>query len=276
MSLGESAWYRRDRAASNRPAYEGDHDPMLMSVIARCAKSVVAPEATGSRVLISGLTSHLGFDLARAFADHGARLVIQSPDDSTEMTELAAVLAENAGEMRLFNDPLTGDAEARRLVQAAVEDFGGIDMAVNLVSVGADKLLALETFEDVEALAAETLLMPLRLTEIAANRMRLVWTEGAILNVVHVADVRGGRAAMFADVLRAMLQDLTRGLAQEWADAGIRINAIGPPSSVAAMGGAQAASDADLATIAVELASVKARGVSGYVLDAEGVARRWC
>lgn len=249
---------------------------MLMSVIARCAESVVTPEIKGSRVLISGLTSHMGFDVARAFADHGARLVVQSPDDSTEMTELAAVLAENAADMRLFNDPLTSDDEARHMVQAAVQDFGGLDVAVNLVSVDADALAALETFEDVEALAAETLLMPLRLTEVAANRMRLVWTEGAILNVVRIAEVRGGRAMMFADVLRAMLADMTRGLAEQWAEAGIRINAIGPPSSVAAMGGARQASDADLAAIAVELASAEARSVSGYVLDAEGAARHWC
>ncbi len=249
---------------------------MLTSVIARCAESVVSPEAKGSRVLISGLTSHMGFDVARAFADHGARLVVQSPDDSTEMTELAAVLAENAADMRLFNDPLTNDEEARRLVQAAVQDFGGVDVVVNFVSVSADALAALETYEDVEALAAATLLMPLRLTEVAANRMRLVWTEGTILNVVRIAETRGGRAAMFADVLRAMLADMTRGLADQWAEAGIRINAIAPPSSIAAMTGAGQSSDADIATIAVELASAQARTVTGHVLDAEGVARRWC
>lgn len=276
MSLGESAWYRGDRAASHCPAYEGAHDPMFMSVIARCAESVVAPEITGSRVLISGLTSQTGFDIARAFADHGARLVVQSPDDSTEMTELAAVLAENSVDLRLFNDPLANDSDARSLIQAAVQDFGGLDMAVNLVSVDAEALDALDSFEDVEALAAQTLLMPLRLTEVAANRMRLVWTDGAILNVIKIGETRSGGATMFADVLHAMLADMTRGLAEQWAEAGIRINAIGPPSSVAAMGGARQATDADIATIAVELASEHARSVSGYVLDAEGLARHWC
>src|SRR5690606_21931158 len=119
----------------------------------------------------------------------------------------------------------------RGLVQAAVQDCGGLDTVINLVSVDADRLDTLETYEDVEALAAETLLMPLRLTEVAANRMRLVWTEGLILNVIHVRDGRGGgRAMMFADVLRAMLADMTRGLAEQWAEHGIRVNAVGPPS----------------------------------------------
>lgn len=249
---------------------------MLMSVIARCAESVATPEIMGSRVLISGLTPSSGFDIARSFADHGARLVVQSPDDSPAMTELGAVLSENAAEIRLFNDPLMSDEDARRLVQAAVQDFGGLDAVVNLVSVAPHAIAALETMDDVEGLVAETLRLPLALTDVAANRMRLVWTEGMILNVVRIGASRSGRAMMFADVLRARLADMTRGLAEDWAEAGIRVNAIAPPSSVAAMSGDVAASDADLATVALDLASRRARSVTGHVLDAEGAARRWC
>src|SRR5690606_14932003 len=98
---------------------------MLMSVIARTCESVSLPELEGARVLISGLTSASGFDVARAFADHGARLILQSPEDSPEMTELAAVLAENAADIKLFNTPLASDEDAARLVQAAAQDFGG-------------------------------------------------------------------------------------------------------------------------------------------------------
>lgn len=249
---------------------------MLMSVIARCAESVPTPEIHEPRVLISGLTPASGFDVARAFADHGARLVVQSPDDSPEMVELAAVLVENAAEMRLFNDPLADDDAARRLVQAAVQDFGGIDLAINFVSVGAEEIDELETMDDVEGLVANTLRLPLRLTEMTANRMRIVWTEGAILNVVRINQARTGRAMMFADVLRARLAEMTRAMAEQWAEAGIRINAVAPPSSVAVMSGDVAASDADLAAIALQLASRKGRSVTGHVLDAENAARRWC
>lgn len=249
---------------------------MLMSVIAPSCEFVALPELVGARVLITGLTSASGFDVARAFADRGARLIIQSPEDSPEMTELAAVLAENCSDLRLFNDAFASDEEAVRLVQAAVRDLGGLDVVINLVSVEAGAVQRLETYEDVEDLVSDVLRQPLRLAEVAANRMRLVWVEGSILNIVRVADMAGGRAMMLADVLRSQLADLTRGLAQDWAEHGIRINAIAPPSSVAAMGGQAPASDADLAAIALQLASRKGRSVSGHVLDAEGAARRWC
>jgi gluconate 5-dehydrogenase len=249
---------------------------MLMSVLARECCAVSLPELAGARVLVTGLTSASGFDIARAFADHGARLVLQSPEDSPEMTELVAVLAENAAEIRLFNTPLESDADAARLVQAAVQNFGGIDAVINLVPVGAHAVQALDTLEDAETLIADTLRPALGVTEVAANRMRLVWTEGSILNVVRVQDGAGGRAMMLADVLRMELAELTRGLARQWADHGVRINAIAPPSSIAAMGGDAQASDADLAAIALQLASRKGRNVSGHVLDAAGAARRWC
>lgn len=250
---------------------------MLMSVISRSCEYVTMPELSGARVLITGLTSSCGFDVARSFADHGARLVIQSPEESPEMTELAAVLAENSSDLHLFNDPLRDDDETQRLAQNAVKALGGLDVVVNLVSVDAETVARLETADDVEALVARVLRVPLQLTEIAANRMRLTWIEGSILNVIRVADtVRGGRAMMFADVLRAALADLTRGLAEDWAAHGVRINAVAPPSSIAVTAGDVAASDADLAAIALQIACRKGRSVSGHVLDAEGASRRWC
>jgi NAD(P)-dependent dehydrogenase (short-subunit alcohol dehydrogenase family) len=249
---------------------------MLMSVIARQCESVDYSYLSGARVLITGLTSGTGFDLARGFADHGARLIIQSPEDSPEMTELAAVLAENSAAVKLFNDPLVSDEQAVRLVQAAVQEYGGLDIVINLVSVPAADVAHLETQEDVEGLVLDALRMPLRLTECAANRMRLVWVEGSILNIVRMPDVAGGRAAMLADVLRAELQELTRAMANAWAEQGIRINAVAPPSSVGVLAGQRAASDADLAAFSLQLASRQSRSVSGYVLDAEGASQRWC
>lgn len=249
---------------------------MLMSVVAHPYDFVDFAKLSGSRLLLTGLTSQSGFDLARAFADHGAQLIVQSPEDGPEMTELAAVLAENAGAIKLFTTPLETEEQAARLVQGAVQDFGGIDTVVNLVTIDTAAVARLETLDDVQALVNEALRIPLALTQVAANRMRLVWTEGSILNVVRLPQLSGGPAMMLADVLRAELQDLTRGLAAQWADQGIRINAIGPPSSMAARDGRSGGSDADLAAIALRIASRKGRSVSGHVLDAEGAAQRGC
>jgi NAD(P)-dependent dehydrogenase (short-subunit alcohol dehydrogenase family) len=248
-----------------------------MSVAAHSYEYASFPELARSRVLITGLSSAQGFDVARAFADHGARLVIQSAEDTPEMTELAAVLAQSTSDLTFFNTPLLASEDAKRLGQGAAQSLGGIDSVVNLVSLDARAMRAVETMGDVDALVAQALRNPLLLTEVVANRMRLTWTEGSILNVVAMPDAFGGRATLVADALRAELADMTRGLAERWAEHGVRVNAVGPPSSVATlMGGAGRVADADLAALALRLASGKCRSVSGHLLDPEGAARRWC
>ncbi|WP_333793406.1 SDR family NAD(P)-dependent oxidoreductase [Hyphomicrobium sp.] len=249
---------------------------MSMSVIARACDCVALPELAGCRVLVTGLTTDFGFDVARSFADRGARLIVQSPDAGPALTELATLLADNAREMHLFDAPLDSEADAARLVQTVAQELGGIDAMVNLACVERAFVDGLETPGDVERLVSEVLRLPLRLTEVAANRMRLVWREGVILNAVRMSSASGGRAMMLADVLRAELAALTRGLAREWAEHGISINAVAPPSSVAVLTGETEASEADLAAVAIELASRKGRGVSGHVLDATGSAGHCC
>jgi 3-oxoacyl-[acyl-carrier protein] reductase len=71
---------------------------------------------------------------------------------------------------------------------------------------------------------------------------------------------------------------MTRAEAQQWAERGIRINAVGPRGLLPdePSGGACLASEPDLAALALYLASRRGRQLSGHVFDAAGVARRGC
>src|SRR5436190_2164580 len=67
---------------------------MLMSVIEGARSAPAYPELAGKRVLITGLTSSCGVDIARAFADHKARLILQF-DEMSERTQAIAEIAAN-------------------------------------------------------------------------------------------------------------------------------------------------------------------------------------
>ena len=54
------------------------------------------PELAGKRVLITGLTRSCGVDIARAFAEHKGRLVLQFAEES-EATETMAEIAAPVG-----------------------------------------------------------------------------------------------------------------------------------------------------------------------------------
>jgi len=250
---------------------------MFMSVATRTDSAPVYAELAGARVLITGLTAGFGVDVARAFADHKARLILQSPEGSPAISELAAILAETATDMKLFLDlPLDGDC-AVRLAQNAAATFGALDTVINLVSISTAELAGLKSVGDIECFVSDKLLAPTLIGRVAANRMRLTMTQGMILNVVVMEEPTSADEAALAGILRAALANLTRGEATEWAPQDIRINAIGPRSAnLGEPCGATLATEPDIAALSLYLASKKGRALSGHVFDAEGIARRGC
>jgi NAD(P)-dependent dehydrogenase (short-subunit alcohol dehydrogenase family) len=250
---------------------------MFMSVFARECEVPAYAELAGVRVLVTGVNSAVGVDVARSFADHKARLVLQTSENSPAMTELAAVLSESAAELKVYDEPFAGSDEAVCLVQSVMQDMGGLDAVVNLVHIEPQDCALFESVDDVEGFIADRLEAAAMITRVAANRMRLTWTEGAILNVVTMPSAGVRRAGLLADITRVMLADLTRAQAREWAEYGIRVNSVGPSSSVSALSsGAPLTSDADLAALALHLASRGGRKLTGHMLDAEGLATRHC
>jgi 3-oxoacyl-[acyl-carrier protein] reductase len=247
---------------------------MFMSVVESGRGVKAYPEIAGARVLITGLTPAIGVDLARAFADHKARLVIQAPNAGPEIAALGGILSETALDLKLHLDAFADADEAVRFTQGAIKDSGGIDTLVNLVSVSRDDLAGRSSAKDIEDLVSEKLLAPTLITRIAANRMRLTLGTGMILNVVRMPILQTAAESAIAGVFRAALAAMTRGEAQQWADQAVRINAVAPRVATgAASAGACLTSEPDIAALALHLASKKGRNLSGHVFDAEGVAQ---
>ena len=209
-----------------------------------------------------------------AFAEHKARLVIQSPEESPEITALGAVLAETACDIKFYNAPVGSTDDAVRLAQNAAQAFGGLDTVINIICFSSADLAGARSVTEVENLVADKLLPATLITRVAANRMRLTLTEGSILNVVLCPVPANGAEAALIGVIRAALAAMTRGEAKEWAGEAIRINAIGPRSEATV--GAVLSSEPDIAYLGLQLASKKGRQLTGHVFDAEGVASQHC
>lgn len=242
---------------------------MLMSVIEPELASSVYGELAGARVLITGLSESGGVDVARSFADHRARLIMQTADLTPELVELTAHLSESACEVRLFDEPLNNQDAAVRLAQKSATAFGGFDIVVNFIDARQPTAMVGD-FDEISDYVSQTLLPATLVTRVAANRMRLMRTEGLILNVVSMAPPADARARALSSILRATLSDLTRREAQSWADSGIRINAIGPRSADGL--GHCLASEPEIASLALYLASRKGRELTGQVFDAENAS----
>jgi NAD(P)-dependent dehydrogenase (short-subunit alcohol dehydrogenase family) len=240
---------------------------MLMSVIEGTPTVPTYPELAGKRVLITGLTSTCGVDIVRAFAEHKARLVLQSAEDSTAMQTVAEIAAPEALEIKSYGAVASESEDIVRFAKAATQAYGGLDVVVNLVTLDLQGLDLHEGVAGVERHVARQLALPFLISQIAANRMSLMLTDGLILNVA-VLGRDGGRArSAYATVAKAALTAMTRTQAEEWAGRAIRFNAIAP--AALDHGEEGLSGEPDIAVMALHLASSRSKNLSGCVFEAE-------
>jgi len=247
---------------------------MLMTAIGRDIDTSFYGELAGVRTLITNLSPESGVDVARAFADHKARLVLHVVNNEPETDAVVALLNETASDIKLYTDACQSPDEAVSFAQNAVQAFGSLDVVINMIPVTTDDLKGRASMADVEDMVSEKLILPLLTTRVVANRMRLTLTQGLVLNIMTMPTAHTAGEAALAGVARATLAALTRREAENWAPQGIRINAIGPRSA-ASEGGACLASEPDIASLALYLASKRGSSLTGYVFDADGDAASW-
>ncbi len=220
---------------------------MLLSVLEGSSSEGRYPELAGKRVLITGLSLSHGVDVARAFADHGCRLVLHMAETGEANDALLEVLSQTAVELRAYSDPLGNMDAAVRFAQVAAQAFGGLEAVINLVPLQTSSIGPDPTLDDIEITIADQF------------RNACLITRRIDHTLIAMA--------------RSTLASMTRVEAQQWADQAIRINAVAPSSPTEPTGtGPCLASEPDVAALALFLASQQGRELSGLVFDAAGAA----
>jgi 3-oxoacyl-[acyl-carrier protein] reductase len=173
-------------------------------------------------VIITGGAAGIGWATAKAFAARGWFPVIADRDGAA-----AAARADELDDAR----GIALDVADRSAVEAAVDEVhrqrGRIDALVNNAGIQRHGALERLPFEDWRAVMDVNLNGTLHGLQ-AAGRHMLRQGAGAIVNVASVAAFRGapGRAAYAAS--KAAIVSLTKTAAVEWAERGVRVNAVAP------------------------------------------------
>lgn len=183
------------------------------------------PRLDGHVVILTGASSGLGDQLARALHAAGARLVL-----AARRAERLEALAGELGGEHLVVPCDVADAEARTaLVAAAVERFGRIDGLVNNAGVTNITPALKEDLDDFRRVLEVNLIAPFDLARQVAGQMRATG-GGAIVNVASIVALRHllfvPQASYAAS--KAGLAGITRELAAQWTRYGIRVNAVAP------------------------------------------------
>lgn len=183
-------------------------------------------EFAGKVAVVTGASSGIGRATALAFSREGASVVLVSRDESA----LKTVAGEAAGPTAIVAGDVTADDTPARVVQAALDRFGAIDVLVNAAGIIGTAATDATTDELFDRMMAINVRAPFRLMREAFPHLK-----ARTGNIVNVSSVNGLRA--FAGVAvycssKAALDHLSRCAALDWAPHGVRVNCVNPGVTV--------------------------------------------
>jgi 7-alpha-hydroxysteroid dehydrogenase len=252
----------------------------------------------GEVAIVTGSTSGLGKEIARVFADEGARVVVTGRSAERGLAVVKSI-AERGGAAAFVSADLQDEAQCQSLVDEAVTEFGSVTVLVNNAVTstaqakgpGDDAVIRLDgAAADVSAESFRTVL------EVdlvgAATLCRLVIPHmlhaghGAIVNVSSRVARQGTPNLAAYTASKAGLEALARSITADYARQGIRANTVQPGyivherrdveldatrrSRLEGMHLTRLSTATDVAYAVLFLASREAETISGVTLPVDG------
>lgn len=182
----------------------------------------------GKVAIVTGGTAGIGRAAALLFARSGARVVV-SGRRQPEGEEVVAEIARAGGTARFIRCDVTREQDVAGLVEGALKEFGRLDVAFNNAGIEQSPLVPLtetsteqyRTVMDVNVLGV-WLAMKYEIPAMLRNG------GGSIVNTTSVAGHIGMPGASTYIAAKHAVEGLTKSVALEFADKGIRINAVAP------------------------------------------------
>ncbi|GHE71539.1 SDR family NAD(P)-dependent oxidoreductase [Roseivirga thermotolerans] len=179
------------------------------------------------RIIITGASTGIGKAISQYFLDRGHQLVINSANEE-RLLNTARELGTNRVQTVVGN--IAEREVGQRLVDTAVNTFGGVDVLINNAGVFAPKPFLEVTEDDLEHYMAINLKGTYFTSQATIRQMLAQGTGGAIINngTVLVDHAIAGFPCSAPLVSKGAIHTLTRHLAAEFGKDNIRVNTIAP------------------------------------------------
>jgi glucose 1-dehydrogenase len=197
------------------------------------------PGLSGKGVLVTGGTSGIGQAIAVRFAEYGANVAInylRRPEEAID-TEQQVHACVNHVKQRGVRDALvqgdvSNELEVVEMVRRAVSELGGLDVLINNAGIQISRHSDELGSDDFDKVLAVNLRGAFLCAREAIRHFLAEGKPGVIINVSSVHQLIPKPDYLGYSVSKGGMQNLTRTLALEYADRGIRVNGIGPGATV--------------------------------------------
>jgi glucose 1-dehydrogenase len=197
------------------------------------------PGLKGKNVLVTGGSSGIGQAIAVRFAQYGANVAInhlRQPQEAAGTEEqvhacTAAVRQEGVRDVLVGGD-VSREEDVERMVRETVDSLGGLNVLVNNAGIQISCPSHELSSADFDKVLAVNLRGAFLCAREAIRHFLAERKPGSIINVSSVHQIIPKPDYLGYSTSKGGMQNLTRTLALEFADRGIRVNGIGPGATV--------------------------------------------